>query len=212
MNKYHKYRLLLIGLVVFSLAAMGFVRAVYQPLNFSGIQALQITPGTSLYSLTRNLSEHHLQIPDWMFLLVARLTAFQGPILAGEYAVEDDLNSLQLLAVLRKGDTVQRTVTFLEGWAFDQWRSHLRKQQQMRADSAFLTDNEIMQRVRLDEPLVGTNPEGWFFPDTYFYSAGDSDLDLLQRAHRAMLDQLEAAWLMRDQQQRFAEPAGSGSR
>ncbi len=201
MNKYHKYRLLLIGLVVVSLAAIGFVRAAYQPLNFRGIQAIQITPGTSLYSLTRNLNEHHLQIPDWMFLLIARLTAFQGPILAGEYAVEDDFNAVQLLAVLRKGDTVQRTVTFLEGWAFDQWRSHLRKQKQIRPDSALLTDIEIMQRIRLDESLAGTNPEGWFFPDTYFYSAGDSDLDLLQRAHKAMLGQLEVAWLKRDQQE-----------
>ncbi len=201
MNKYHKYRLLLIGLVVVSLAAIGFVRAAYQPLNFRGIQVIQITPGTSLYSLTRNLSEHHLQIPDWMFLLIARLTAFQGPILAGEYAVEDDFNAIQLLAVLRKGDTVQRTVTFLEGWAFDQWRSYLRKQKQIRPDSALLTDTEIMQRIRLDESLAGTNPEGWFFPDTYFYSAGDSDLDLLQRAHKAMLGQLEVAWLKRDQQE-----------
>jgi len=201
MNKYHKYRLLLIGLVVVSLAVMGFVRAAYQPLNFSGIQTLQITPGTSLYRLTSNLSEHHLQIPDWMFLLIARLTAFQGPILAGEYAVEDDFNAMQLLAVLRKGDTVQRTVTFLEGWTFAQWRIHLRKQAQIRADSAVLTDTEIMQRVRLDESLTGSNPEGWFFPDTYFYSAGDSDLDLLQRAHKAMLGQLEVAWLKRDQQQ-----------
>ena len=100
MNKYHKYRLLLIGLVVVSLAAIGFVRAAYQPLNFRGTQAIQITPGTSLYSLTRNLNEHHLQIPDWMFLLIARLTAFQGPILAGEYAVEDDFNAVLLLAVL----------------------------------------------------------------------------------------------------------------
>ena len=201
MNKYHKYRLLLIGLVVVSLAVMGFVRAAYQPLNFSGIQTLQITPGTSLYRLTSNLSEHHLQIPDWMFLLIARLTAFQGPILAGEYAVEDDFNAIQLLAVLRKGDTVQRNVTFLEGWTFAQWRIHLRKQAQIRADSAVLTDTEIMQRVRLDESLTGSNPEGWFFPDTYFYSAGDSDLDLLQRAHKAMLGQLEVAWLKRDQQQ-----------
>jgi UPF0755 protein len=133
--------------------------------------------------------------------LIARLTAFQGPILAGEYAVEDDFNAVQLLAVLRKGDTVQRTVTFLEGWAFDQWRSHLRKQKQIRPDSALLTDIEIMQRIRLDESLAGTNPEGWFFPDTYFYSAGDSDLDLLQRAHKAMLGQLEVAWLKRDQQE-----------
>lgn len=198
MNKSKTYRLLLIILVVLSITVLGVVRAAYRPLDFSNIESFQVAPGTTLYGLSRTLSESHLQIPSWLFLLLARFTSYQGPILAGEYAVHSELDSLELLTLLRKGVTVQRTVTFVEGWTFSQWRSHLGEQQHIGQDSVVLTGEQIMERVRHADSSMQTSPEGWFFPDTYFYSAGDSDLDILQRAHKAMLLQLQEAGLERN--------------
>jgi UPF0755 protein len=192
MNKSKTY-LLVVVVVVLSITVLGVVKAAYRPLDFSNTESFQVSPGTTLYGLTRTLNEDHLQIPSWLFLFLARFTSYQGPILAGEYAVHSELNSLELLTLLRKGVTVQRAVTFVEGWTFLQWRSHLSEQRYIGQDSAVLTGEEIMQRVGQADTATQISPEGWFFPDTYFYSAGDSDLDILQRAHKAMLQQLQAA-------------------
>jgi UPF0755 protein len=42
------------------------------------------------------------------------------------------------------------------------------------------------------------SPEGEFMPDTYDYVLGMSDLDILQRAHKAMQSFLADEWAMRD--------------
>ncbi|MBM3347099.1 MAG: endolytic transglycosylase MltG, partial [Betaproteobacteria bacterium] len=56
-----------------------------------------------------------------------------------------------------------------------------------------LRDGEIMDRLG----AAGESAEGWFFPDTYLFARGESDLAILERAHRAMLKQLESAWMQR---------------
>jgi UPF0755 protein len=58
-----------------------------------------------------------------------------------------------------------------------------------------LPDADLMRRVG----APGTSPEGWFFPDTYFFAAGATDLALLVRAHRLMRARLDAAWANRAQ-------------
>jgi UPF0755 protein len=43
----------------------------------------------------------------------------------------------------------------------------------------------------------GQHPEGRFLPETYLYTAGDSDLDVLERANKAMDEALAEAWAQR---------------
>jgi UPF0755 protein len=39
--------------------------------------------------------------------------------------------------------------------------------------------------------------EGWFFPDTYLFAKGESDMAVLMRAHRTMQGHLESIWKKR---------------
>src|SRR6185312_694722 len=43
----------------------------------------------------------------------------------------------------------------------------------------------------------GVHPEGQFFPDTYRFPFGTSDLDILRLAHEALVARLQAAWTNR---------------
>jgi UPF0755 protein len=63
----------------------------------------------------------------------------------------------------------------------------------VRHNSAALSDAEIMAQLG----AAGRNPEGLFFPDTYLFGKGTSDLDILKRAYKAMDRQLQAAWQQR---------------
>jgi len=65
-----------------------------------------------------------------------------------------------------------------------------------------LADADVAQRLGLEHP----SPEGWFFPDTYNFSHGTSDLRILRRAHELMKSHLAAQWEKRAQNLPLASP------
>jgi UPF0755 protein len=85
-----------------------------------------------------------------------------------------------------------RAVTLVEGLNFRQFRALLAKEE-LRPDTQGLADEAVM--ARLGRP--GQHPEGRFFPDTYTYAKGSSDVAVLRRAMRAMDKRLAAAWAER---------------
>lgn len=122
-----------------------------------------------------------------------RLSGQARQIKAGSYELLPGTSPRKLLRMLVRGEEALKSVTLVEGWTFTQVRSALQKAEQLAPDTLALSPEIIMQK--LDKP--GLHPEGRFFPDTYTYSKGSSDLAVLQRAARAMDKRLDAAWALR---------------
>jgi UPF0755 protein len=95
-----------------------------------------------------------------------------------------------LLEKLVNGEQALRSVTLVEGWTFKQFRQAIDRLTDVRHDSRDMTSTGIMQSLG----RAGQHPEGRFFPDTYRYAKGSSDLGVLQSALRAMDAQLAQAW------------------
>src|SRR6218665_794263 len=114
-------------------------------------------------------------------------------IKAGNYEIPPGTTPIALLQKLVRGEEALRTLTLVEGWNWRQLRQALARQEQLRPDSAALDDGALMAQIG----RPGVAPEGRFFPDTYTYAKGSSDLALLRRALHAMDRQLQAAWAMR---------------
>lgn len=152
-----------------------------------------IKPGSSLTSATRQIVEAGVELNAWQFNLLGRLLGKAGTIKAGSYEVGRGITPLALLDKLSAGEVTQAELVFIEGWTFRQMRAALDADTDVRHDSAALSDAEIMARIG----AAGRSPEGLFFPDTYLFGAGASDLDILRRAHKAMDRQLQAAWQRR---------------
>jgi UPF0755 protein len=112
---------------------------------------------------------------------------------AGRYAVEHGATPQDLLETMVRGSDMQATVKLLEGWTFRQVRAELARTITLKPDTASMTDAQIMQAVG----APGIPAEGRFFPDTYAYSIGSSDLAVLKRAHQLMQRQLADAWAQR---------------
>jgi UPF0755 protein len=91
------------------------------------------------------------------------------------------------------GDFTQAEIVFIEGWTFRQIRSALDAHGQVRHDTAGLPVPKILDRLGASAPAA----EGVFFPDTYVFGNGESDLAILRRAHHAMQKQLQSAWEQR---------------
>ncbi len=196
-------RVFLLALCLTLLAAAGLrwyalspVRLRTDPADFS------IKPGSSLKSATRQMVESGVELTPWKFDLLGRVLGKASTIKAGSYQVGSGITPLALLNKLSAGEVTQAEVVFIEGWTFKQLRAALDADADVRHDSAALSDAEIM--ARLGAP--GRNPEGLFFPDTYLFGKGTSDLAILKRAYTAMERQLRAAWSQRAPDLPYRDP------
>ncbi len=115
-------------------------------------------------------------------------------IRAGSYALEPGTSPRQLLTKMVQGDETVESVRLIEGWTLRQWRAELAKAAHLKPTTASLGEAELM--AALGAP-AGMRAEGRFFPDTYLYSRGASDLQVLKRAFQAMQRRLAAAWAER---------------
>ena len=154
---------------------------------------LAVEPGTSARGVAQAVSDAGVQVNPLLLYWWFRLSGDARQLKAGSYEIQRGINPRSLLRKLVRGEEALRAVTLLEGWNFAQVRAALSKAEQLKPDTRGLEADLIMKS--LGKP--GIHPEGRFFPDTYNYAKGSSDLALLQRAMRAMDKKLEAAWRQR---------------
>ncbi len=161
-----------------------------------------ITRGSGLRNATRQMIEAGIGMQAWPFNLLGRLASKQTAIKAGSYQVSTGVTPWQLMKKITQGDFAQSEVAFIEGWTFRQMRAALDVHAAVRHDSTGLPDADLMRRLGADTLM----PEGLFFPDTYLFGKGESDLAILARAHRTMRKQLQSAWQQRDPDVPLASP------
>ncbi|MBM3391456.1 MAG: endolytic transglycosylase MltG [Betaproteobacteria bacterium] len=160
-----------------------------------------ITPGSSLRAAANQIEAAGLPLSGWQFTLLGRALGKATAIKAGSYQVESGITPLLLLEKLSRGDVTQTDILFVEGWTFRQMREALNAHAHVRHDTAGMEERQILERLGLEGPA-----EGWFFPDTYLFAKGSSDLDILKRAHRSMKRTLLMAWEVRAPAVPYASP------
>ena len=111
-------------------------------------------------------------------------------IRAGEYKLRADMTGYELIDVLRRGRVMRHSITFVEGWRFVEILAEIGRHTGLQKTLDGLTAGEVM--VKLGRP--GEGAEGWFFPDTYFYHKGVTDLSVLSVAMERMSDTLSSEW------------------
>ena len=185
-----------VGLVVLALAVCGsaYWWAIAEPLHLpaSGY-AFDVKPGATLRSVARDLTAAGVLPADWTLVALARATRADRNIKAGNYAIDAPTTLAGLLAKLTQGDVTQSSLAVVEGWTFRELKEALRNDDKIVKRSIDLPDAELMKSIGANESA----PEGLFFPDTYFFSAGSTDTALLARAYRTMRQRLAAAWAAR---------------
>lgn len=182
---------------LFLLASMLFAGAVWwlqQPLDLkTETVELTVEPGMPARAVVQSLVQGGVQVDPQLLYWWIRLSGQARQIKAGSYEISGEPTPRTVVAKLVRGEVAQRSVTLVEGLTFSQWRELLRKADQLRPDMQELGDATVMEK--LGRP--GLHPEGRFFPTTYSYAKGSSDLALLRRAMQEMDQRLAAAWAQR---------------
>ena len=135
-----------------------------------------------------------------VFTWYARLTGAARRVHAGEYTLTPGLTAHGLLERFVRGAVVQHDVTILEGWTVAQLLKALRAEAALEHRIPPEPD-ALVSMLELPRP----NAEGLFFPDTYRFTRGDTDLEVLRRAHERMSAVLETAWSARDADLPYAD-------
>lgn len=130
---------------------------------------------------------------DVEWRLLARQLGTAGHLQVGEYALGPGTTPRDLLLRMRDGKVISHRFTIVEGWNIRDLRAALAKAEPLGHDTAALDDAGLMKELG----FAGQHPEGRFLPETYLYTRGDSDLDVLARAHAAMQQALDEAWKAR---------------
>ncbi len=118
--------------------------------------------------------------------LYLRLTGRKLTIKAGDYAVDAHASASDVIEMLEHGRVILEQVTVVEGTRFSDLRQQLAADPHVHSLLNGRSDAEVM--ASLGHP--GEAAEGRFFPDTYRFAAGTTDVEILKIAYAAMGDTL----------------------
>jgi UPF0755 protein len=187
-------RALLALLLVAALAAGAMWQWLRSPLSLAAPAVeLSIEPGTNPAEVARAWVAAGVQTDPRYLYQWFRWSGQAKQIRAGSYEVHAGITPRSLLDKMVRGDQVLEQLRLIEGWNWRQVRAALAAAPALKPTIAAMSDEQVM--AALGQP--GVAPEGRFFPDTYAYSRGVSDLTVLKRAHAAMQRRLADAWSKR---------------
>lgn len=204
-----RWRMLLVVLLLAAAGAAGWLwhdldRFSRTPLQVPAAgSSIDIARGSGFKQIVAQLRRQGLSdaSPLYWRVLAERMQV-AGRLHAGEYALPQGITPRALLEDMASGRVLQHDFTIVDGWTFAELRAALDKAGKLQHLTTGLDDAALMQKIG----APGEAPEGRFLPETYAYVKGDSDVDLLKRAHTAMRKTLDALWPGRDADLPLATP------
>jgi UPF0755 protein len=187
----------LFALALAGAAAAGAYGAWYvtTPLAVARLPAqFEIPPGAGFRRAAQRLEQGGIAVGRVRFEILARAMGRAQDIKAGSYELASAPTPLELLDKLTRGDVTLAELRFIEGWTVAQLRAALDANGFVRHDSSGLDGAALLAKLGAPE----AHPEGLFFPDTYLFAKGTSDLRILRRAYEAMQRHLAREWEARD--------------
>jgi UPF0755 protein len=177
---------------VASAAAVGWWLTQPLPLAADTVE-VSIEPGTSPREAAQAWVQAGVQASPLFLYEWFRWSGQARKIRAGSYAVGPGITPRGLLDKMVRGDEVLATVRLIEGWTFRQFRAELARAPSLKQTTTGMSEADLMAAIG----APGVRAEGRFYPDTYAFSKGASDVAVLKRAYRSMQRQLDAAWAER---------------
>ncbi|CAB3795523.1 Endolytic murein transglycosylase [Paraburkholderia caffeinitolerans] len=188
------------GLVVLGAVAVGGVwRWANSPVALAVPQLdVTIKPHSSVRSVTAQLRRGGVPVQTDLFVLMTRVLGLQSQLKSGNYEFKAGVTPYEVLQKMALGDVNESVATIIEGWTFKRMRDELDANPALRHDTAGMSDAQLLAAIGAPAAPQGSG-EGLFFPDTYLFDKGSSDLDVYRRAYKLMQTHLNEAWAARAQ-------------
>ncbi|MFT8258294.1 MAG: endolytic transglycosylase MltG [Candidatus Symbiodolus clandestinus] len=153
-------------------------------------QLITINAGSTGKQILRLLQTQrlikHPRLLEWLW----RVQRPQAQFKAGTYRIEPGMSVRVLLQQIQQGQEAQFTLRFVEGSYYQQWLNIIKTAPYIQHTLTIQSATAVAQILGIPNLSI----EGWLFPDTYSYTAGTTDVELLRRAYQRMQQQLMVAW------------------
>ena len=153
-----------------------------------------VIAGSGVRGGAQQIADAGVPMNPMLFELLVRVTGNSTRIKAGSYELEPGATPLRLMTKLVRGEYAQESLVIIEGWTFKQMRQAIASHPGLKHDTAALSDTELLAKITPDYQLA----EGLFFPDTYLFAKGSSDLRVYKQSHELLTKLLNDAWPKRD--------------
>ncbi|RJG00906.1 endolytic transglycosylase MltG [Noviherbaspirillum sedimenti] len=189
-------KMMMLGVILALLAGAAAAYWATAPILDAGAPAREfdIEPGSSVSSAAGQIADAGVPLHPTLFLLLVRLSGKSAKIKAGHYELKPGTSPLKLLDQLVRGQFAQEALAIIEGWTFRQMRQAIADHPALKHDTVALSERELLEKIAPGYKAA----EGLFFPDTYLFAKGASELQIYRQAHAQLIKRLNQAWEQRD--------------
>ncbi len=181
-------------------AAVGFYyynqyqQFLAQPV-FARDTVVEIEKGQNFTGFTQNILKQKANGKPWMWRLFAKMEKVGGWLKVGEFNITQHDTPLVMMDKIKNNKVLTYHFTIVEGLNWRELKAKLVSNDTLRHEVGDLSDKQLLELLGSDK----STPEGLFLPETYQFVRGDSDVDVLKRAHRALKQGLEKHWHSRQE-------------
>ena len=193
--------LVLIGVITLVTGAY-YVHLQIHESKSPSTELLVIKPGQSFNHFAQALKDRGLLNETYSIRAWALWTGQSTKIKAGQYRIDNENSIAEILDHVVSGKVALFSIQFIEGWTFKQMRTAIANHADLIHLTTGKSDEEVLSLLNLSH----THPEGIFFPDTYRFPKGSTDLDILAQANKIMESILAEQWEARDPETPLTNP------
>jgi UPF0755 protein len=187
---------MIIAAIIIGAAFVYIQNMAKQPIHLATSEQLFVVErGMGIAALSERIIQEKLfKYTDGLPLLI-RLEPALRHIKAGTYRLQSDMTLRDFLLLLNSGKEVQLSVQFIEGSKAKDWLEKLQTLPLLKQDiDPQLSFSQLAEKLGIENGHI----EGWFYPDTYYYTPNSTDIAILKRAYQRMYNELQAVWQDRD--------------
>lgn len=193
---------LILGGLLLGYSAWKLNSALQQPLHVTQEQLLDVPTGATPNRMFYRMQTDGLLNDAFWLRVYWRFNMVGVPLHSGEYRLSPGMSVRELFELWRRGEVVQYNLTLVEGWNFRQVRAALARHEKIEQTLNGLSDSEVMEKLG----HAGVFPEGRFFPDTYRFVRGMTDVEFLQQAYARLEEVLAQEWNARAPETPYRDP------
>jgi UPF0755 protein len=199
-------RNIIAGILVILLALLiGLGVSYYNALNKPAVQnklVVEIEKGDSFSKIIQKLLAQNIAIEPFWFKAIAFQKGVTNNLKAGEYELTPGLTIPQILTIFAEGRAKKYTITFPEGWSLKEILLEISKHPNVNKTLQKETVAELSSLLRISV----SNPEGWVFPDTYYFEKNATDVSILKMAYAQMQSVLDQEWQSKEANLPYKSP------
>ncbi len=202
----------LVAAVIAAVVAGGLVAGMYKwansPVDLASPELdVTIKSHSTLRSVSIQLNRGGAHLEPELFVLMTRALGLSAQLKSGNYAFKAGITPYEMLQKIARGDVNEYVATIIEGWTFQKMRNELDGNPALQHDTAGMTDTDLLKAIGApDDVTAQATAEGLFFPDTYLFDKGTSDIAVYKRAYNLMQQRLSEAWNTRAQNLPYKTP------